>query len=130
MWYENASNLEIAARIIIPAFFLFVGLTNLTQERIEDHVKRLGIFGAPMPKVAFFAGTALNVISSLVVLSGWNSVYGVYGLMLFLVLSSALLLRFWEAEGPPRNGMRNGLLSNTAIFGGLLLLLQSVQSGG
>jgi len=64
------------------------------------------------------------------VLTGWNAVYGVYGLMLFIVLASALLLRFWDAKDPaPRNGMRNGLLSNTAIFGGLLLLLQSVQSG-
>jgi len=61
MWYENASTLEIAARIIIPAFFLFVGLTNLTQARIEDHIKRLTIFGAPSPKIIFYAGTGARL---------------------------------------------------------------------
>jgi len=49
-------------------------------------------------------------------------------LMLFIVLATALLLRFWDAPNPiTRNGMRLAMLSNTAIFGGLLLLLQNVK---
>jgi uncharacterized membrane protein YphA (DoxX/SURF4 family) len=70
----------------------------------------------------------LAIVSALLVLSGWNAMIGVYGLMLFLVLATALLLRFWEGPNPmARNGMRLALLSNTAIFGGLLLLLQNVR---
>ena len=118
----------MVGRIIIALFFLWVAVTNLSAARIKDHVDRLTLYKAPMPAVLFWAGEALSIASALLVLTGWNARYGVYGLMLFIVLASALLLRFWEAPNPiARNGMRLAMLSNTAIFGGLLLLLQNVS---
>ena len=45
----------------------------------------------------------------------------------FTVVASALLLRFWEVEGPMRTGMQNGMLANIGVVGGLLLLLQNVR---
>jgi uncharacterized membrane protein YphA (DoxX/SURF4 family) len=76
----------------------------------------------------FWIGEVLSIVSALCVLTGWHAVYGVYGLMVFIVLASALLLRFWDAPNPiARNGMRLAMLSNTAIFGGLLLLLNNVR---
>jgi len=126
--HQDASWLDTAGRVIIALFFLWVAVTNLSQARIKDHVDRLTLYGAPFPSLLFWAGEALSIVSALMVLTGWNAVYGVYGLMVFIVLASALLLRFWQAPNPiARNGMRLALLSNTAIFGGLLLLLQNVK---
>jgi uncharacterized membrane protein YphA (DoxX/SURF4 family) len=49
-------------------------------------------------------------------------------LIVFTVLATALLLRFWEMDDPmKRIGMQNGFMSNVAIVGGLLLLLQNVR---
>jgi putative oxidoreductase len=48
-------------------------------------------------------------------------------LIVFTVVASALLLRFWEVEGPMRTGMQNGMLANIGVLGGLLLLLQHVR---
>ena len=128
MLHRDASTLDMVGRIIIALFFLWVAVTNLSAARIKDHVDRLTLYKAPMPAVLFWAGEALSITSALLVLTGWNARYGVYGLMLFIVLASALLLRFWEAPNPiARNGMRLAMLSNTAIFGGLLLLLQNVS---
>ena len=128
MFHQDASTLDMAGRIIIALFFLWVAITNLSAARIKDHVDRLTLYKAPMPAVLFWAGEALSIVSALMVLTGWNAVYGVYGLILFLVLATALLLRFWEAPNPiARNGMRLAMLSNSAIFGGLLLLLQNVK---
>ncbi|HWM48472.1 MAG TPA: hypothetical protein VNR11_16325 [Xanthobacteraceae bacterium] len=126
--HQDASWLDTAGRAIIALFFLWVAITNLSQARIKDHVDRLTLYGAPFPSLLFWVGEALSIVSALMVLTGWNAVYGVYGLMVFIVLASALLLRFWQAPNPiARNGMRLALLSNTAIFGGLLLLLQNVK---
>jgi hypothetical protein len=126
---RDVSALDAAGRIIIALFFLWVAVTNLSQARIKDHIDRLTLYKAPMPAVLFWIGEALSIVSALLVLANWNAEYGVYGLMLFIVLASALLLRFWEAPNPiARNGMRLALLSNTAIFGGLLLLLQNVRT--
>ncbi len=125
---HDASALDAAGRVIIALFFLWVAITNLSQARIKDHIDRLTLYKAPMPAALFWIGEALSIVSALMVLSGWHADIGVYGLMLFLVLATALLLRFWQAPNPiARNGMRLAMLSNTAIFGGLLLLLQNVK---
>jgi uncharacterized membrane protein YphA (DoxX/SURF4 family) len=128
MMFHDASALDTAGRVIIALFFLWVAISNLSKARIKDHIDRLTLYKAPAPAALFWIGEALSIVSALMVLTGWNIKYGVYGLMLFLVLASALLLRFWEAPNPmARNGMRLAMLSNTAIFGGLLLLLQNVS---
>jgi uncharacterized membrane protein YphA (DoxX/SURF4 family) len=128
MFHQDASTLDMAGRIIIALFFLWVAVTNLSAARIKDHIDRLTLYKAPMPAALFWIGEALSIVSALMVLTGWNAVYGVYGLMIFIVLATALLLRFWDAPNPiARNGMRLAMLSNTAIFGGLLLLLQNVK---
>ena len=127
MMFRDASMLDTAGRVIIAVFFLWVAITNLSTARIKDHIDRLTLYKAPLPAVLFWIGEALSIVSAVMVLTGWNIKYGVYGLMLFLVLATALLLRFWEAPNPmARNGMRLAMLSNTAIFGGLLMLLQNV----
>ena len=49
-------------------------------------------------------------------------------LIVFTVVASLLLLRFWEVDVPPvRTGMQNGMVTNIAVVGGLLLLLQNVR---
>jgi uncharacterized membrane protein YphA (DoxX/SURF4 family) len=127
-WYIDASALDAAGRVIIALFFLWVAITNLSKARIKDHIDRLTLYKAPAPVAVFWIGEALSIASALMVLTGWNAKYGVYGLILFIVLATALLLRFWQAPNPiARNGMRLAMLSNTAIFGGLLLLLQNVS---
>jgi uncharacterized membrane protein YphA (DoxX/SURF4 family) len=126
--FAGASHLDVAGRIIIALFFLWVAVTNLSPARIKDHVDRLRLYKAPLPDALFWAGEILSIVSALMVLFNWNAEIGVYGLMLFLVLATLLLLRFWDAPNPAaRNGMRLAMLSNCAIFGGLLLLLQNVR---
>ena len=48
--------------------------------------------------------------------------------IVFTVVASLLLLRFWEMDDPmKRTGMQNGFYANIGIVGGLLLLLQNVR---
>jgi uncharacterized membrane protein YphA (DoxX/SURF4 family) len=62
------------------------------------------------------------------ILLNWRADIGVILLIVFTVVSSLLLLRFWEVEVPPqRIGMQNGFVANIAVVGGLLLLLQNVR---
>ena len=130
MWYQDGAALDVAGRILMAGFFIVVGASNMTKARIKDHIDRLTLFKAPFPTLTFWIGIALQFVSSILVLSGWNARYGAMGLILFTVLATLLLLRFWEVEDPMRrNIMRNALLSNTAILGGLMLLLQNIQTG-
>jgi len=50
-------------------------------------------------------------------------------LIIFTVLATAIFHRFWQRQDPTqRNASRIALLSNVAIVGGLLLLLENVRS--
>jgi len=127
MYYQDASWLDTAGRLLIVAFFLAVGLRNLQKGHIEDHVKRLTTFKAPFPQLTFWIGQAMEFVGCALVLFNWYPAVGVVLLLVFTVVASALLLRFWEVQGPIRTGMQNGMLANVGIVGGLLLLLQNVR---
>ena len=127
MYYQDASWLDTAGRLLIVAFFLAVGLRNLQKVHIDDHVARLTKFKAPFPKLTFWIGQTMEFVGCALVLLNWYPAIGVGLLLVFTVVASALLLRFWEVDGPMRTGMQNGMLANIGIVGGLLLLLQNVR---
>jgi putative oxidoreductase len=127
MYYQDASWLDTAGRLLIVAFFLAVGLRNLQKVHVDDHVARLTKFKAPFPKLTFWIGQTMEFVGCALVLLNWYPAIGVGLLLVFTVVASALLLRFWEVDGPMRTGMQNGMLANVGIVGGLLLLLQHVR---
>ena len=127
MYYQDASWLDTAGRLLIVAFFLAVGLRNLQKVHVDDHVARLTKFKAPFPKLAFWIGQTMEFVGCALVLFNWYPAIGVGLLLVFTVVASALLLRFWEVDAPMRTGMQNGMLANVGIVGGLLLLLQHVR---
>ena len=128
LYINDASWLDTAGRLLIVAFFVIVGVRNLSKFHIEDHIKRLTLTGTPMPAAAFWAGIALEFVGCALLLANWRPAIGVLCLIAFTVLATALLLRFWEADDPmKRIGMQNGFMTNVAVVGGLLLLLQNVR---
>jgi uncharacterized membrane protein YphA (DoxX/SURF4 family) len=70
----------------------------------------------------------LDAVGCALILINWHPAIGVFCLIVFTVLASLLLLRFWEMDDPmKRTGMQNGFLANVGVLGGLLLLLQNVM---
>jgi len=128
LYVNDASWLDTAGRLLIVAFFLIVGIRNLSKHHVEDHIKRLTLAGTPMPAVAFWVGTVIEFVGCALLLLNWYPAIGVLLLIVFTVLATALLLRFWQTDDPmKRIGMQNGFLANIAVLGGLLLLLQNVR---
>lgn len=126
--YAGASWMDIAGRVLIVAFFVLVGIGNLKQARIDDHINRARLFKTPFPAVVFWCGMALEFASCALVLVDWHANLGVLGLILFTVLATAIYLRFWQMQDPLKyNMMRLGFLSNIGLLGGLVLLLQTVR---
>jgi putative oxidoreductase len=127
----DASWLDTAGRLLIVAFFLIIGLRNLQPHQVEDHVERLKAYGTPFLSATqtFWAGSVLELVGIALLLFNWYPVIGVLCLILFTVLATGLMLRFWEVHDDPgkRTGMQNGFFTNVAVLGGLLLLLQNVR---
>jgi uncharacterized membrane protein YphA (DoxX/SURF4 family) len=128
LYPNDASWLDSAGRLLIVALFIILGIRNLSAFQREDHIKRLGFARCPMPAAAFWAGIVLEFVGVALVLANWHPAIGVVCLLLFTVMASCLMHRFWEADDAgKRIGMQNGLCANFAVVGGLLLLLQNVR---
>ena len=120
--------LDIAGAQLIVAFFLIAGVSNLTRARIDDHVERMRAFGTPAPAALFWLGMALQFVGCAMIEFNWHPALGVVLLIVFTIAATAIFHRFWQKADPlQRNISRITLLGNTAILGGLLLLLERVR---
>jgi putative oxidoreductase len=126
--YGDLSWTDTAGRLLIVLCFLVTGLCNLTKARIKDHIERMAAFHTPFPAAVFWIGIALQFGGSALLLAGWHAEIGVWCLILFTVAATAIFHRFWSMPDPAkRNLSRIILLGNSAILGGLLLLLENVR---
>ena len=120
--------LDIAGKHLIVAFFLITGVSNLTKARIVDHIERMRAFGTPAPATLFWLGIALQFTGCALLELDWHPAIGVGCLIVFTIAATAIFHRFWRKHDPvQRNFSRLTLLGNTAILGGLLLLLERVR---
>ncbi|HTF13069.1 MAG TPA: DoxX family protein [Burkholderiales bacterium] len=126
--YGDLSWTDTAGRLLIVLCFLATGLCNLTRVRIKDHIDRMAGFHTPFPAAAFWTGIALQFAGCALLLFDWHAEIGVWCLIVFTVAATAIFHRFWSMQDPAkRNLSRIILLGNTAILGGLLLLLENVR---
>ena len=120
--------LDVVGRQLIVLFFLVTGISNLTKARIADHIYRMEAFGVPFPATTFWIGIALQFTGSALVALDWHPAIGTLCLIVFTITATMIFHRFWQKSDPlQRNISRITLLGNTAILGGLLLLLENVR---
>ncbi len=67
------------------------------------------------------AGSAFQFVAGLLVIFGLFLPIAAFGLVLFTLAASVMLLNFWDMEGQPRQNTINVWLSNMAIIGGLMI---------
>jgi len=128
MHIEQVSWLDFTGRGLIVLFFVATGIANLTKARIADHIERMAGFGVPFPATTFWIGIVLQFAGSAMVLADWHPAIGTICLIVFTITATAIFHRFWQKSDPvQRNLSRITLLGNTAIVGGLLLLLENVR---
>ena len=126
--FQDTTVLDLAGRLLIVLFFLVAGIANMTPQKIKDHIDRMAAAHTPLPTLAFWFGIFLQFTGCALILSGWHADIGVWFLIVFTIAATAIFHRFWQVTDPMRRNIgRIMLLNNTAILGGLLLLLQNVQ---
>jgi putative oxidoreductase len=129
LYPNDPSWLDTAGRFLILAFFLVVGARNLSRQKIEAHVNRLAYLNTPMPRQALWIGIVLEAIGCALIITNWHPAIGTICLIVFTVVASLLMLRFWEVEDPMRRMyMQNCFFANIGIIGGLVLLLKNMTS--
>ena len=123
----GASWLDAAGWLLIAGYFVVSVLHDLMPGPTRHHVGRLESFHVPFPTLAFWIGMAMESTGCTLLLAGWHADIGIYLLIVFVIVANGLYNRYWSMEDPVRRDFCRMLLgANTAVLGGLLLLLRSI----
>jgi len=122
------SLVAVAGRLMIVFLFLVTGMYDMRRDEIRRHVEIIAALHVPNPLAAFWSATAMKFGGCALLLACWHAEWGVYLLMLFIVVALAIYLRFWTLEDPMRRSMNWLLLLNSVgILGRLLLVLRTFE---
>ncbi len=126
--FNDASWLAVSGRLLLVAYFLIAAALALRPHEIKHHIGLLTRFRVPFPAASFWAGVAMMWVGCLLILAGWHAELGVYCLIAFTLIANGIYNRFWNESEPMRRHFTMMLLcANTAVIGGLLLVLEQMR---
>ncbi|MBX5158534.1 DoxX family protein [Rhizobium sp. NZLR8] len=94
----------------IHHFFVIVPLTDAIEAR-----------GVPLAKSVLLSGSIFQIVAGLLLMLGLFVTAAAFGLILFTLAATVMLLNFWDMQGTARESAINTWKTNMAIIGGLLI---------
>lgn len=119
MAWTFADIVLVAGRVLLSGLFVFAGVRHFFI--IDEVVPLVEARGVPAPRLVTYAGSTFELVAGLCLMFGFYVAAASFGLIVFTIIASLMLLNFWDHEGPPREGMMLGFLTNIAVIGGLLI---------
>lgn len=109
----------LTGRVLLGLIFLLSAIMKIA------HWQGMVQMVAPMHITPFLlAGAAtLELLGSLLLISGFKARWGAVMLMVFLVPVTLVFHNFWAVQGAAQQEQMANFLKNVSIFGGLLLVL-------
>ncbi|MDR9761357.1 DoxX family protein [Rhizobium redzepovicii] len=94
----------------IHHFFVIVPLTDAIEAR-----------GIPFAKWVLLSGSMFQILAGTQLMLGFFVTAAAFGLILFTLAATIMLLNFWDMQGTARESAINTWKTNMAIIGGLLI---------
>lgn len=80
-----------------------------------------------MTRLVLLAGSSFQFVGGVLLIVGLWVPAATFGLIVFTIAASIMLLNFWDMEDPARQNTINVWVSNMAIIGGLLVTAAQAQ---
>lgn len=106
-------------RLLLGGLFVVAGIRHFFI--IPLVAQAIAQRGVPAPKLVLVVGSLFEIVAGLFLVLGILVVVASFGLIVFTVAASIMLLNFWSMQGPARDAAFNNCLSNLAVIGGLLV---------
>lgn len=119
MTLETTEVPRVIGRLLLGGLFVAGGIRHFFILPVLTQI--MSARGVRAPRLVLVAGSIFQLVAGLLLMLGIGMVPASLGLVLFTIVASVMLLNFWDVEGPAREAVMNGFLSNVAIIGGLLL---------
>jgi putative oxidoreductase len=106
-------------RVLLGGLFVYGGIHHFFM--IPQLTEVMAARGVPFPRAVLIAGSIFQAAAGALLMLGSFVPAAAFGLVVFTLLASVMLVNFWDQEGPARQTARNVFQSNLAIIGGLLV---------
>jgi putative oxidoreductase len=117
--FNLAQALLIVGRLLLGGLFVFAGVRHMFL--IPVLTQAIAARGVPFPRLVLLAGSSFQFVGGVLLIVGPWMPAAAFGLIVFMIAASVMLLNFWDMDGPARQNIINVWLSNMAIVGGLLV---------
>jgi putative oxidoreductase len=118
---DTSSTLIFIARLLIGGAFIFAGVRNFTNAAALTSL--MAGRGVPQARAVLFAGIVLQVVAGALLITGPWIAIAAAGLIVFVVTATPIFHNVWDHQGLDRGNRINGIVSNVAWVGGLLLVI-------
>lgn len=119
MSFNLAQALLVVGRLLLGGLFVFAGVRHMFL--IPVLTQAIAARGVPFPRLVLLAGSSFQFVGGVLLIVGQWMPAAAFGLIVFTIAASVMLLNFWDMDGPARQNIINAWLSNMAIVGGLLV---------
>ncbi|MDP2410131.1 MAG: DoxX family protein [Pseudolabrys sp.] len=116
---DAADILLALGRVLLGGLFVVGGIRHFFI--VDIITPMIAGRGLPMPKLVLYVGSIFQIVAGLLLMLGLWVAPAAFGLIVFTVTASVMLVNFWDMEGPARQSALSTCLSNGAIVGGLLI---------
>jgi putative oxidoreductase len=106
-------------RVLIGVVFVLGGIPHFYA--LDPLTKALQARGLPAARLCLIVGSVFQIIAGALLIFGQFVQIAALGLVVFTIVSSVLLVNFWDLTGDARHAMKNAFMANVAIVGGLLI---------
>lgn len=119
--------LYIIGQVVLGLFFIMSGTMHFMK--MDMMVKFVESKKLPAPKLGVVLGGIALLLGGLSVLTGWYLNYGLWILVLFVLLASVTMHNFWAIhEQNDKETNMHFFLGNIALVAALLMLMSMMDS--
>jgi putative oxidoreductase len=111
----------LLGRVMLAAIFLVSGFAKLIDT--SGTVGHMTAQGLPAPGILVYVAAAAEILGALSLIAGFVSRIGAIALIAFLVITTLVFHDFWTMTGDEQRLQMIQFLKNTALIGGLLLIV-------
>ncbi|HVV88020.1 MAG TPA: DoxX family protein [Kofleriaceae bacterium] len=111
----------LIGRLLMSSIFLVSGFHKLVDP--SGTIAAMSSQGVPAPGVLLWIAAFAELAGGVALLTGFLTRLGALGLFLYLIPTTLVFHRFWDASGPMAMLQQANFLKNLTIMGGLLMLV-------
>ncbi|QPC88244.1 DoxX family membrane protein [Mesorhizobium sp. NBSH29] len=120
-----ANEIQFVGRLLLGGAFVVAGSRNAMNAGFLTGL--MAAKNVPMPRTALWVGIFFQLLGAIGLVFGPYTMWAGLALILFIITATVIFHNFYGLQGPERVAEINAVISNTALVGGLLVIVATAM---